>query len=308
MFLLAQAGDALSFMELGLGARPLGMGNVYGVFGKGPENTYWNPAGLASADYKFAFDVLHAELFVGTLFDSGVVSFNSSLGCLGVSYMHLGSYGISETDVLTDENGVPVLVKLYGEDVYKVITKGYFDLNEHAVCIAYGRKFEFKNFLLCMGLLSKFVYISLLEKAWGVGADVGTRVELKSNIRFIDKFYLSVVWRNIGCTPVRWTTKHIDLALNVLQTGFAMALFGKRLFVGTEVEHKFGTKYFISFRTGVEIGVVPKMVYIRAGYAGDDIFSVGAGLRVGGFTVNYAYILHKYIENTHRVSVGYIWR
>ncbi|RKY59145.1 MAG: hypothetical protein DRP94_04355, partial [Candidatus Latescibacterota bacterium] len=53
-----------AFLELGVGARPLGMGSAYVAVAEGPEVVYWNPAGLVLGEGT-TLGFMHSERFAG---------------------------------------------------------------------------------------------------------------------------------------------------------------------------------------------------------------------------------------------------
>ena len=64
----AWAAETASFLNVGVGARGLGMGGAYTALADDANALYWNPAGLSKLE-KREFTASHAELFENTWLD-----------------------------------------------------------------------------------------------------------------------------------------------------------------------------------------------------------------------------------------------
>ena len=53
------------FLQIGVGARALSMGNSVIASTENASAGYWNPAGLANIESSMQFDLMHAEYFAG---------------------------------------------------------------------------------------------------------------------------------------------------------------------------------------------------------------------------------------------------
>lgn len=81
--------NAGQFLQLGAGARPLGMAEAWGPVAEGPEAIYWNPAGLAGLR-RPEFSYTRGEHVLGLTHDYAAYAHPVSLlkGTLGVSFSH----------------------------------------------------------------------------------------------------------------------------------------------------------------------------------------------------------------------------
>ena len=64
------------FLNIGVGARALGMGNVQVAIADDATSGFWNPAGLLQLQRKYNIALMHSELFAGIAKnDFGIVFF-----------------------------------------------------------------------------------------------------------------------------------------------------------------------------------------------------------------------------------------
>ncbi len=83
------------FLNLGVGARALGMGKVQVALADDATAGYWNPAGLTGLTHKYDGVLMHSELFSGIV-KNDYAAFAMPLdkeSAIGVSIMRLGSGG-----------------------------------------------------------------------------------------------------------------------------------------------------------------------------------------------------------------------
>ncbi len=62
-------GSTASFLKMGIGARPIGMGNAFIAVADDINAVAWNPAGLAVSGGKRELGFMHAAYFAGTNYD-----------------------------------------------------------------------------------------------------------------------------------------------------------------------------------------------------------------------------------------------
>ena len=95
-------GEGAQFLEIGAGARALGMGEAYGPLAEGPEAIYWNPAGLAQ-QRRPEVSYSHSELYGNHHHDFLAYAHPVSLlrGTLAVAYTRLSQ---EQLPVVTNTN------------------------------------------------------------------------------------------------------------------------------------------------------------------------------------------------------------
>ena len=64
----SSAAETASFLNIGVGARALGMGGAYTALADDANALYWNPAGLSKLEQR-EFTASHAEMFASTRLD-----------------------------------------------------------------------------------------------------------------------------------------------------------------------------------------------------------------------------------------------
>ncbi|WP_347156450.1 PorV/PorQ family protein [Pontibacter chitinilyticus] len=192
------------FLNIGVGGRALGMGNVQAAIASDATAGYWNPAGLLRLDYKYNTALMHSELFAGIAkndFASFAMPLDSS-SALAVSVIRLGVDDIADTRRLQNE---------YGYIQYDSIR--FFSVADYAMLLSYARR---SNLIqgLRLGASAKIIYRNVGEfaKAYGFGIDAGAQLE-RGNWQF------GVMAKDITTTFTAWTHNVDALEDAYLQTG-----------------------------------------------------------------------------------------
>ncbi|MBI4064567.1 MAG: PorV/PorQ family protein, partial [Elusimicrobia bacterium] len=79
---IAQTNSGFSFLKIGVGARPIGLGSAYTAMANDATAIYWNPAGLGAIK-KRELSAMHGEWLLGSNFDFLGVGYPSKIGALG---------------------------------------------------------------------------------------------------------------------------------------------------------------------------------------------------------------------------------
>src|SRR6476469_4136466 len=119
------------FLNIGVGARALGMGKVQVSLASDATAGYWNPAGLTNQTHKYDGVLMHSELFSGVV-KNDYAAFSMPLdekSAIGISLVRLGIDNIADTRALVNE---------YGYVQYDKIT--YFSVADYAMLLSYARK------------------------------------------------------------------------------------------------------------------------------------------------------------------------
>lgn len=160
------------FLNIGVGARALGMGNANVTSVDGVYSGYWNPAGLLSQKNDIEIGLMHAEYFAGIAkYDFlGASKRIDSNSVAGISILRFGVDNIPNTLDLVDANG--------NIDYNRVTT---FNAVDFAALISYARTLpKLKgveiggNFKIIRRKLGEF------GGAWGFGLDVGAKYKYKT--------------------------------------------------------------------------------------------------------------------------------
>lgn len=175
------------FMNIGIGARALGMGGAQVSSVRDVTAAYWNPAGLIGIKHQHEFAMMHAEYFAGIAkFD--YLGYSTSLDMdnqIGVSLIRFGVDDIPDTRFLYDANGA-----LNYNNIQ------FFNAADYALMLTYAHDVSdaFK-----LGVNAKIIHrnVGKFAQAWGFGLDVGG-IYLMENWRF------GVMLRDVTSTFNAW--------------------------------------------------------------------------------------------------------
>jgi hypothetical protein len=193
------------FLNIGVGARALGMGNANISSVEGVESGYWNPAGLLTQKNDIEVGLMHAEYFASIAkYDyAGVSKRIDSNSVAAISILRFGVDNIPNTLDLKDANG---------NIDYSRISK--FNVVDFAALLSYARSLPALtgvelggNFKIIRRKIGDF------GGAWGFGLDLGARYNLK-NWRF------AAMARDVTGTFNAWSyTMQEDDIATLVQTG-----------------------------------------------------------------------------------------
>lgn len=162
------------FLNIGVGADALGMGNAFSAQATGVTAAYWNPAGLTNTDKWLDVGLMHAEYFAGiSKYDYiGAAHQIDRKSAFAVSAIRFAVDDIPNTTQLIDNNG---------NINYDNITT--FTAADYGFLFSYARKLKVPG--LSLGGNVKIVYrkVGDFAKSWGFGLDGGLSYEMK-NARF----------------------------------------------------------------------------------------------------------------------------
>jgi len=282
----AWAAETASFLDIGVGARALGMGGAYTASADEVNALYWNPAGLSRLE-KREFSASHAEMFESTRLDFLTYAHPTQQGTFaaGMTYMSQG--------------------KIEGRDSQGRLTSGY-DASDAAVSAGYARKVELAD----LGATVKYIrsHIGSAE-AQSFAVDLGARRELDG--MGPGKLALGAALRNLG-PGLKYDHERNDLPLR-LAVGAAYKLSGGHAISAEAVNGPRGAGTDAAL--GGEFQAV-KNVYLRAGYTtksaatGGSGFDAARGMTMGlGFrnekwSLDYAVLPSGELGRSHRFSLG----
>lgn len=157
------------FLNIGVGGRALGMGNVQAAIARDATAGFWNPAGLVQLPKKHNVGLMHSELFAGIV-KNDYASYAApldSVSAFAVSIIRTGVDDIADTRNLVNE---------YGYINYDNIR--LFSVADYALLVSYARK---SNLIegLRLGGSAKVIYrnVGQFANAYGFGLDAGMQLE-----------------------------------------------------------------------------------------------------------------------------------
>jgi hypothetical protein len=186
------------FLNIGAGARGLGMGNAQIAFVNDATAGYWNPAGLAEVKDDPKAAIMHAEYFSGIAkydYAAAAIPIQDNKRTLGFSLLRFAVDDIPNTLFLVEPDG---------SINYNNIKT--FSSADYALLISLGQKVrETENYTINAGVNAKVIYrkVGKFASAWGFGLDAG--VQMRS-----DKWSVGIMAKDVSTTFNAWSFKFTD--------------------------------------------------------------------------------------------------
>jgi len=297
---LTTAKYAGEFISTGVGARALGMGGAFVAISTDVTATYWNPAGLIGLKFPQLM-LMHSSRF-GGIVKYDYAAFAMPVGrasSIGISLIRLGVDDIPITALTTPELPLSPTNRPY---IVKTVSDA-----EYALYLSYAK-----------AMIGKFSYganIKMIRKsvgdnsAWGIGFDFGVLINPIANLRF------GANLQDGTTTFLAWDTNHKELIAPTLKFGFAypayISWFAGKITPAFDIDTRFENRrsaaqanigpISLDFHLGMEY----RFLDVVALRAGSDVgrFSAGAGLHLPQLYLDYAFMSHDELGDTHRISV-----
>jgi len=294
----AQASSAVDLTEIGVGARPLGMGKAFNSIADDGSAIFTNPAGLTRVK-KFDLISMSGNLIGEVPYMALGGAWRNDLGVWGLGYVGASVSGIREA----------VLVGVTPE-----VTGSEASFGNSTFVLSYANDAKNIAYLNSLGFvadkdLQVGVNLKMASQGFSGGAsfeggsaggfdlDVGTLWEVN------DRLTGSMLVRNL----VPGNNLGPDELPMGLAAGVAYDMPEKNLVAAADAEISSGA---LLLHLGAEWKPMPRIA-LRGGLdqaANGFNLAVGVGTNVNGFTFDYAY--HTYAElsefTTHYFSVGFV--
>ncbi len=313
----AWAGDyAADFLRIGVGARAMAMGGAYTGVANDASATYWNPAGWAG-NYRMAVQLEHVPIF------SGLAQYNSISAHLAFDY----STSISVNWIRLGVDDIPRYGSLDGSRYDRLILGqhrssgeplGYFSDKEDAFMVTFRRSvildLEMAGGVtdtyfpteISVGVTGKYIHQKIDTYAGsGQGLDAGILIRVMPNWEDepepVTWFGGGAVLRDLARTQLSWNTdsRHKDEIGRGLVTGVAASHLFRNWRTRVTLSYDRALWQDEGNHAGCEVEFL-RTISLRGGYQ-QDFFTAGAGLHLGGFTIDYAFVAGE-LDNTHRIS------
>lgn len=177
------------FLNVGVGARALGMSNSYISSVNDVTSGYWNPAGLLGIGNQHQIALMHSEYFAGIAkYDYGAYATRlDSSSVLGITLIRFGVDDIPNTTELINANG--------NIDYNRITT---FSATDFAFIVSYAKTLKIPG--LRLGANAKIIRrrVGSFAGSWGFGLDAGAQYDYK-------KWKFAAMARDVTSTFNAWT-------------------------------------------------------------------------------------------------------
>ncbi|MDP3541143.1 MAG: PorV/PorQ family protein [Elusimicrobiota bacterium] len=277
--------ETVSFLDIGVGARALGMGGAYTALADDAHSVYWNPAGLARLE-KREVSVSHSELGNSTRHDF-------------LAYAHPTSRAVMAGALTYLNQGT-----IAGRDAAGRPTGGY-DASDAALAFAAGRKTD----LVDAGVSVKYLRSHIAgTEAQGFALDAGLRRELAAGR---GKVVLGAALRNIG-PGLKYDRQRNDLPLRAafgagyrFAGGHALAVELQNGPRGAGTEGGAGGELQAHEGVFLRLGYTSKNAAAEgSGFDAARGLTVGVGLKKERFGLDYAAQASGELGSTHRFTLS----
>ncbi len=275
------------FLNVGVGARSIGMGKAFVATADDVTASYWNPAGLVKLSGKYQAGLMHAQYFAGIAkFDHiGVAAKLDEESAIGVSVLRYGVDDIPNTTELIDGDG---------NMSYDRISS--FSVADYAMMISYSRSSGIDgldaggNLKIIRRLTGEFA------SAWGFGIDAAARYSFEDWI-------IGAVVRDATSTFNVWQFNEDKLTIGVADSVFnlppenSLELTLPRLYLGVARTFSFSGKISVVAEINASLSFSGKS---------SSLFSTGFAVAepVAGIEINYGGIVYfrSGLGNLQRVT------
>ncbi len=263
------------FLKIGVGARPCGMGEAFSAIADDVNAIYWNPAGLMQVQEKQG-TFMHSEWLTDLRYEflAYCQPMNKGVGAFSITYLRMGD--MEGTD--KDENLI-----------------GNFGAYDYALSMAYALPIPDKDNIYA-GITGKIIQQKIeKESAMAIALDVGI-LYFDPEIQGL-KF--AAVLQNLG-SKLKFVRESENLPITYK---LGVAYERDKLTLAGDLTKPEDNHARIS--AGIEYLPTPNLT-LRLGYNSqndlDKGWALGAGYKFDSIQLDYGFVPHGKLDNTHRLS------
>jgi len=288
--LIVSAPDALiasnngaAFIENGVSARSVSLGQSIVSTPFASDAIYWNPA-LLSREHGSDIEISAFNAFE-TQFYSGFVSYPLSVNwSIGAGLIGASTDGIRES--------------VFNSSINRYVLTG--DNHHYRASALYLSSGYAVNKDLSLGVNVK----GIQEEAAGFNG-TGVGVDISAHYQFNHYVDFGILAKNVVEPAIEWNTpsRNIDHAPQEVLLGASASLLEDTLLISTGTRIRSNRDSLL--RVGAEYFIDPRLA-LRAGHNGEHI-SLGLGLRLNKFRIDVSWTNPDLdvIEDMYRFSIGY---
>jgi len=272
-----------TFLKLGVGSRPVAMGEAFVAAADDINALYWNPSGLSLAEGKQVI-FTHTEWFQAIRYEYLAYcqpAFGGTIGA-GITYLYI-----------TDIERRDIAGALLGTTV---------PANDLAIAVSYAKTLSER---LNLGGTVKIINQQLDDKsALGAAIDLGMQYKLNK-----EGLVMGFALQNIGY-EAPFITEASPMPMN-LKAGIANKSADSKLTLSADLNYSILDSIW-ALGAGFEYWVHP-ILAIRAGYKYNSAINntlgalsgltCGAGFKIGILGIDYALVPYGDLGYTHRISL-----
>lgn len=274
--------NVASFLDLGMGARPLGMGNAFVGLADDGHCVLYNPAGLGGIT-----DIQLLSSYESRLHAFNYGHLSAALPGFGLSIHYFDFGKVSETD----ESGNIL---------------GTFTYQDFAVLASVGRTVGEIPYIgtWSVGATTKLIRMgnrSFQNSGRGVDVDVSFLLEgdpPEANHALISGYRFAMLFEDLLGMGISWDSDHQEDSTRGMVVGGSLE-FANQLIMVTDFAVGEGV------RVGLEWTPLPPFS-VRAGLRHENVlmWSFGLGVHLDHIGIDYAFVTHPYLPEQHRLTFG----
>jgi len=314
---LLAARYAGEFLQIGIGARPLGMGGAFVALANDHSAFYWNPAGVGNIQ-TIQFSGMYLPLFDGL---AALHNIGFALPITGaVAAVNWIRLAVNDIPEYPDYSNLPIEVRQELIQTSQGQPLGTFSDREDAYYLTFAKMSKFDIDLgwalftipveIPIGLNLKIIrHVLYHAEATGLGADVGMQIKLPLDVMFDRAWLGTFAWgfnfQDFTRTGINWGGGNSDAIPSNFKNGVAYVQPLHFAASTISVMYDVDQRYERVNRFGIEYGYQDWMG-LRTGWVGDE-WTAGAGFKIPipmmawTLQVDYAYQNHD-LGAFHRIS------
>lgn len=307
---------AAAFLDIGIGARGLGMGGAYITLARNVTAFHWNPAGLAYVRSP-QLGFMYATQF-GSLIEP-LSNFNYAGGAIPLP----GGASLAVNWIRLASDEIPLYPELAGDNLGQRLRDsdlrptgeplGFFSDQEMAYYFTFAKLttlnvdwgYEMLEFPLeiPIGINLKLLQQQLhTRKASGLGVDIGFMLRFgvaeMFNNENLGKFSFGFLFKDVSRTILSWDTRQRDEIAPRYRWGFSYEHPIRALDGGLTLSWQNRDKFEDKIHYGIEFH--SRAIFLRMG-SNDGNFTAGTGVNIWKLRIDYAFTGYD-LGNVHRLS------